>query len=74
MTVHGVTNLGLVEITRRKNRKSLKYQLLKPCEACNGGGYVQTPDLFVKKLEDAIVKLKHQTASEHFEIKTSKPL
>ena len=74
VTVHGVTHLGLVEITRRKNRKSLKYQLLKPCDTCRGGGYVQTPDLYVKKLEDAIVKLKLHTASDRFEIKASKSL
>lgn len=74
VTVHGVTNLGLVEITRRKNRKSLKYQLLKPCDACKGGGYVQTPDLYVKKLEDGLVKLKLHTGSDQFEIKASKAL
>jgi ribonuclease G len=71
VTIHGVTNLGLVEITRRKNRKSLKYQLLKSCDTCGGGGYVLSLDLYVKNLEDKLLNLKHHTGSHHFIIQGS---
>lgn len=38
--LHGITALGLVEITRKKIRKPLHEQLLTPCTACHGTGRV----------------------------------
>lgn len=38
--LHGMTALGLVEITRKKIRKPLHEQLLTICTACHGTGRV----------------------------------
>ena len=40
--VHGMTNLGLVEMTRKKVRKPLSRRLLRDCPACHGNGRVMT--------------------------------
>lgn len=38
--LHGMTSLGLVEITRKKIRKPLHEQLLTSCTICHGTGWV----------------------------------
>ncbi len=40
--VHGMTNLGLVEMTRKKVRKPLSRQLLHDCPVCRGNGRIMT--------------------------------
>ena len=37
----GMTSLGLVQLTRRKQRESLSKLLLKPCDNCGGTGYIR---------------------------------
>lgn len=38
----GFSQLGLVEMTRKRTRESLAHMLSEPCEACNGRGAVKT--------------------------------
>src|SRR3569832_486075 len=38
----GFSNLGLVEMTRKRTRESLAHMLCEPCEACQGKGNVKT--------------------------------
>lgn len=42
MLVHGITHLGLVEITRKKMQKSLLQIMTKPCSVCRGSGRIPT--------------------------------
>ena len=42
--VSTVSPLGLVEMTRKRTRESLAHQLCAPCAACEGRGYVKTPE------------------------------
>ena len=42
--VHGMTSLGLVEMTRKKVRRPLSRQLLRNCPACMGNGRLMTAD------------------------------
>jgi len=39
-----VSPLGLVEMTRKRTRESLAHQLCAPCPACEGRGFVKTPE------------------------------
>jgi ribonuclease G len=41
VTILGLTNLGLVEMTRKKVRPSLANLLLVECDTCGGTGYVR---------------------------------
>ena len=42
--VSTVSPLGLVEMSRKRTRESLAHQLCAPCAACEGRGYVKTPE------------------------------
>ena len=42
MTVNGFTQLGLVEMTRKRTRESLAHVLCEPCPTCAGTGQVKT--------------------------------
>jgi ribonuclease G len=42
MTLNGFTQLGLVEMTRKRTRESLAHVLCEPCPTCEGRGEVKT--------------------------------
>ena len=42
MTVNGFSQLGLVEMTRKRTRDSLAHQLCEPCPTCQSRGHVRT--------------------------------
>ena len=42
MTVNGFTQLGLVEMTRKRTRESLAHVLCEPCPTCSGTGQIKT--------------------------------
>jgi ribonuclease G len=42
MTVSGFTQLGLVEMTRKRTRESLAHVLCEPCGVCGGRGELKT--------------------------------
>ncbi len=42
ITVSGFTQLGLVEMTRKRTRESLAHMLCEPCPTCEGKGQVKT--------------------------------
>jgi len=42
VTVSGFTQLGLVEMTRKRTRESLAHVLCEPCPTCHGKGHVKT--------------------------------
>lgn len=42
--ITGVSELGLVEMTRKRTRESLGQVLCEPCRSCRGSGVVKTPE------------------------------
>jgi ribonuclease G len=42
VTISGFTQLGLVEMTRKRTRESLAHMLCEPCPTCAGRGQVKT--------------------------------
>ena len=42
--ISGVSELGLVEMTRKRTRESLEHMLMEPCSACQGRGSVKTAE------------------------------
>ena len=42
MSVNGFTQLGLVEMTRKRTRESLAHVLCEPCPTCGGRGQLRT--------------------------------
>lgn len=42
-TISKISDLGLIEMTRKRTRDSLTQMLSEPCSHCNGTGHVKTP-------------------------------
>ena len=53
-TILGLTQLGLVEMTRQKVRQGLAQSLLKPCTCCDGTGKVPSEDVLGIRIENEI--------------------
>ena len=62
--VSTVSPLGLVEMTRKRTRESLAHQLCAPCAACEGRGYVKTPETVCYEIFREILR---QTAQFEFQ-------
>ena len=45
-----ISELGLVEMTRKRTRESLPQQLCEPCATCEGKGYLQSPETISNKI------------------------
>jgi hypothetical protein len=45
-----ISELGLVEMTRKRTRESLTQQLCEPCPVCEGKGYLQSARTVAQKL------------------------
>ncbi len=54
--VLGLTNLGLVEMTRKKVRQDLSEYLQQPCPYCSGSGRVLTPLVISTRIESNLKK------------------
>ena len=53
--VLGITQLGLVEMTRKKMRHNLSNTLQMPCPYCHGDGRVLSPETVVLKVRKALI-------------------
>ena len=62
--VLGITNLGLVEMTRKKVRQGLEDYLQKPCPYCDGRGKVFSEDTMSRKVRREIKRILRHTTSE----------
>lgn len=67
--VLGVTNLGLVELTRKRENKTLEKYLYNNCKYCDGTGRRMSIDFFLLKLEKAILRSIEHTAKTTFVFK-----
>ena len=52
--------LGLVEMTRKRNRESLEHQLCAPCPSCDGRGYVKTAETVCYEIFREIIRQHRQ--------------
>ena len=53
----GISEFGLVELTRKRTGPSLERQLTQPCPTCNGAGRVQSPETSLLKAYRELVRL-----------------
>jgi len=52
--IHGITSLGLMQITRKRISDSIKRTLTIECPVCNGFGYIKNENLFHNIYKDII--------------------
>ncbi len=71
VTVSGFTQLGLVEMTRKRTRESLAHMLCEPCPTCAGRGQVKTPRTVCYDILREILREARQFAPKEFRIVAS---
>jgi ribonuclease G len=58
--IMNVSPLGLVEMTRKRNRESLEHVLCQSCPSCEGRGFVKTPETFCYEIFREILRQHRQ--------------
>jgi ribonuclease G len=71
MTVNGFTQLGLVEMTRKRTRDSLAHQLCEPCPTCQSRGHVRTARTVCYEILREILREARQFNPKEFRILAS---
>ncbi|HYP86230.1 ribonuclease G [Variovorax sp.] len=70
-TAGGFSQLGLVEMTRKRTRESLAHMLCEPCQACNGQGIVKTARSVAYDVLREILREARQFTPREFRIVSS---
>ena len=71
LTVNGFTQLGLVEMTRKRTRESLEHVLCEPCATCGGRGVVRTAQTVCYEVLREILREARQFNAREFRILAS---
>ena len=71
-TVNGFTQLGLVEMTRKRTRESLEHVLCEECPNCQGRGRVKSVETICYEIAREIIRVHHLYASEQFLVYASR--
>ncbi|MBX3663190.1 MAG: ribonuclease G [Burkholderiales bacterium] len=71
MTVNGFTQLGLVEMTRKRTRESLAHVLCEPCPVCAGRGELKTAQTVCYEVLRELVREARQFDAREFRILAS---
>ena len=58
--IHGITQLGLVEITRKRTTENLQQMLSEKCDTCSGLGLVKTVESICYELFREIIRAVRQ--------------
>lgn len=69
--VTSVSELGLVQMTRKRTRESLEHLLCEPCPMCNGRGSVKTPITVCYEIFRDIVREARQFEAQKFLVMAS---
>jgi ribonuclease G len=68
MTVNGFTQLGLVEMTRKRTRESLAHILCEPCPTCQARGEVKTAQTICYEILRELVRESRQFEAREFRV------
>jgi len=71
MTVNGFTQLGLVEMTRKRTRESLAHVLCEPCPVCGGRGELKTAQTVCYQVLRELLREARQFDAREFRILAS---
>jgi ribonuclease G len=62
--VLGLTQLGLVEMTRKKSRQNLDEAMMRACQACDGRGKILSEETMTRRVRAEIRRIMRQSSSE----------
>jgi len=71
VTVNGFTQLGLVEMTRKRTRESLAHVLCEACPACEGRGEMKTAQTICYEILREILRADRQFGAKSYRILAS---
>jgi len=71
ISVNGFTQLGLVELTRKRTRESLAQILCEPCPTCNGRGVVKTAQTIAYEILRELLREARQFAAREMRVLAS---
>jgi ribonuclease G len=71
VTVNGFTQLGLVEMTRKRTRESLAHVLCEPCPTCTGRGEIKSTQTVCYEILREIMRSARQFDAKEFRILAS---
>jgi ribonuclease G len=71
MTVNGFTQLGLVEMTRKRTRESLAHVLCEPCPVCEGRGELKTSQTVCYQILRELMREARQFNAREYRILAS---
>jgi ribonuclease G len=71
VTVSGLSQLGLVEMTRKRTRESLAHILCEPCPVCQGRGEIKTSQTVCYQILRELLRESRQFAALEFRILAS---
>jgi ribonuclease G len=74
MTVNGFTQLGLVEMTRKRTRESLAHVLCEPCPVCDGRARLKTPQTVCYAILRDLARDARQFSAHEYRILASQPV
>jgi ribonuclease G len=74
MSVNGFTQLGLVEMTRKRTRESLAQVLCEPCPACDGRARLKTAQTVCYTILRELTREARQFSAREFRILASQPV
>jgi ribonuclease G len=71
VTVNGFSQLGLVEMTRKRTRESLAHVLCEACPVCKGRGELKTPQTICYDILREILRTDRQFGAKEYRILAS---
>ena len=71
MTINGFTQLGLVEMTRKRTRESLAHVLCEACPVCGGRGELKTAQTVCYQIQRELAREAKQFDAREFRILAS---
>ena len=74
MTVSGFTQLGLVEMTRKRTRESLAHVLCEPCPVCEGRGQLKTAHTVCYQILREILREARAFNAREFRVLAAQPV
>jgi ribonuclease G len=74
LTVNGFTQLGLVEMTRKRTRESLAHVLCENCPTCQGRGELKTAQTICYEILREILRETKQFNAREFRILAAQPV
>ncbi|WNL40319.1 ribonuclease G [Halomonas sp. PAMB 3232] len=70
----GVTELGLVQLTRKRTRESLEQTLCEACSTCHGRGTLKTPETVCYEIFREILREERAYSADTYRVLASQPV